>query len=162
MVTAIALFAEQEDLTHLPEDDYEEKFDFGKPESVIFLIDGIGPYRVCDVCILDDPNDDDPHVMGAMSYEQSYGGFLDYTVEEMLPRDLPFGVYVMEGIAGEYHRGDWSWGEDDDMSFYPGTLRPARYREVRDYLGGKSRLMDFWDCLRTHLLFLWGGYHEHT
>lgn len=133
----------------------EPEFDFDKPESVIFQVDGTGPWKVTDVCIMDDPNDTRPHVLGAMSYDNDYGSFIDYTVDGMIPKNIPFGFYVLEDVTGFYSHGDRSWGEDDDMDFYPGRLRPARYYEVRPYLGGKSRLVDLLICLKTHLQCLW-------
>lgn len=68
------------------------------------------------------------NIIGAASYEQSYGGFLDYTIEGLI--DCPGeGWFVVEGITGCYHKGD-GWMTDDDMDFYCGKVRPATPEEI--------------------------------
>lgn len=115
-------------------EEVEEKFDFKSPEDV--LIEVVGPH------------DDNPEnlnwknwsiesctiirskkgVTGAASYEEEYGGFLDYTIEGMT--DCPGeGWFVVVGITGYYHRGD-GWETDDDMEFYYEDFRPATADEI--------------------------------
>ena len=48
---------------------------------------------------------------GAAEYEQEFGGFLDYTIADMLDLDTPEGFYVMEGFTS-YYSTDY-WGEVD-------------------------------------------------
>lgn len=68
------------------------------------------------------------NIMGAASYEQSYGSFLDYTIEGMI--DCPGeGWFVVEGVTGAYHKGD-GWMIDDDMDFYFVKVRPATPEEI--------------------------------
>ncbi len=40
------------------------------------------------------------------------------------------GTYVVEGITGEYIRGNWSWGEDDDESWDFKEIRLATPEEI--------------------------------
>jgi hypothetical protein len=48
---------------------------------------------------------------GGAEYEQEFGGFLDYTVVDMLDLDTQEGFYVMEGFCSYYSK-DY-WGEVD-------------------------------------------------
>lgn len=84
---------------------------------------------------------DDP--AGAASYEYSEGGFLDYTLEDILEPLQP-GAYVVEDITAVYHRGQSMWESpaptDDDMEFYCGNVRPATLEEIADQYG-----VSFWD-----------------
>lgn len=40
------------------------------------------------------------------------------------------GHYVIEGITGQYIRGDWAWGEDDDETWEFASMRPATDVEI--------------------------------
>ncbi|TDW20458.1 hypothetical protein EV128_12588 [Rhizobium azibense] len=67
-------------------------------------------------------------VTGAASYEHSYGGFLEYTIQGLI--DPPGeGWFVVHGITGQFHRGD-GWMTDDDMSFWHQGVRPATPEEI--------------------------------
>lgn len=39
------------------------------------------------------------------------------------------GLYVVEGITGTYHRGNWSWGDDDSEDWEFERIRKATWRE---------------------------------
>ena len=112
----------------------EEVFDFTSPEAV--LIEIVGPHDdnpanlkwenwSIECCTVIDGEDG---VTGAASYEVSYGGFLDYTVEGMIecPGD---GWFVVEGVTGYYHKGD-GWMTDDRMDFYYERVRRATPEEI--------------------------------
>lgn len=75
---------------------------------------------------------ENPEKDGAASYEISYNGLFDYTLEDML--ECPGeGVFVVEGVTGYYTRGD-GWMTDDDMEFYFETVRPATQQEIDENL----------------------------
>jgi len=131
----LKLVQEIVELEHIESNTNEEVFDFSAPEDV--LIEVVGPH--------DDngPTDDWKNfsmetchvirgkegVTGAASYDASYGGFLDYTLQNMI--DVPgVGWFVVEGITGEYHKGD-GWMTDDDMTFEFKTVRPATDEDMK-------------------------------
>lgn len=113
----------------------EERFDFSVPETILFEIVG--------------PHDDNPTnldwknwsietctviggkegVTGAASYQREYGGFLDYTVQNMIDCPGKEGWFAIENVTGYYHKGD-GWMTDDDMELYIGGVRPATADEV--------------------------------
>jgi hypothetical protein len=67
-------------------------------------------------------------VIGAAEYERTEGGFLDYTIKDMI--DPPGeGWFVIVGVTATYHRGD-GWMTDDNMSFEHQTVRPATPDEI--------------------------------
>lgn len=119
-------------------DDDPEKIDFSSPEDVLIEIVG--------------PHDDNPEnlkwdnwtiesctiingalgITGAASYEQSYVGFLDYTIEGLVECPGTPGWFVVEGITATYHKGD-GWTTDDDMDFYCNGIRPATLEEKEIY-----------------------------
>lgn len=74
-----------------------------------------------------DPDD----IVGACSYDQSYGAGLDYVIRTEIeyPGD---GLWVLEDVTAIYSQGD-GWEIDDDMQFYPGQLRPATIEEIIMY-----------------------------
>ena len=39
-------------------------------------------------------------------------------------------AYVVEGVYGVYHKGDWFWGEDDDEDWYFDKVRLATETEI--------------------------------
>ena len=41
------------------------------------------------------------------------------------------GTFVIEGIIGQYHKGNWSYGEDDNVSWDHTKIRLATRREIR-------------------------------
>ena len=43
--------------------------------------------------------------------------------------DAP-GWWVVEDVVGTYHRGDWTWGEDDDETWEYGRVRRATFGEM--------------------------------
>ena len=111
----------------------EEVFDFSSPEAVLILVtadddaDWTLPnwtHHSIEIATVIDGKD---AVTGAASYEVSYGGFLDYTIEGMI--DCPGdGWFVVEGVTGCYHKGD-GWMTDDRMDFYYERVRPATAEE---------------------------------
>lgn len=66
---------------------------------------------------------------GSAFWIQEGEGF-DYWINEYIDLELP-GFYVIEDVHGYYHRGNWSWGEDDDVDWYFGNVRRASREEVR-------------------------------
>lgn len=112
--------------------EYKEKFDFSSPEDVLIEVilnkPETGPptwdahsIETCTIIGCDD------EVTGAASYEQSYGGFLDYTIDGMI--ECPgSGWFVVVGITGDYVKGD-GWMTDDNMYFYHESVRPATEEE---------------------------------
>lgn len=121
--------AKQED----PQD--KEVFDFDSPEDVLIEIiedgfnqHGYGGWKGHSIETCEIIGSANPDVTGAASYEKSYGGFLDYTIEGMI--DFPGeGWWVVEGITGVYTKGDWGF-TDDDMRFYHKSVRPATEEEI--------------------------------
>lgn len=68
------------------------------------------------------------NVMGAASYEQSYGSFLDYTIQGLI--DCPgAGWFLVKDITATFHKGD-GWMTDDDMDFACREVRPATPDEI--------------------------------
>lgn len=117
----------------------EPKYRFSLPEDVIFWVEhdpDMEPSKydrswsqklIHDVRVLhydSDPED----VVGACTYDDSYGAGLDYLIRSEIsyPGD---GIWVLEDITAVYNRGD-GWETDDDMDFYPGQLRPATIEEM--------------------------------
>lgn len=114
-----------------------ERFDFSMPENVLIHVleddlyngadvDWMG-FRIEDCVIMGDGP-----VIGAASYEQSYGGFLDYSIQGMIACPKAEGFFVVEGITGTYHKGD-GWMTDDDMDFDYVGVRPATEEEIALY-----------------------------
>lgn len=116
-------------------DSEEPQFDFSSPEDVLIeviedeLASRAGGYwngfsiEVCTVI------GGAEGVIGAASYEAEYGSFLDYTIAGLI--DCPgTGWFVVEGVTGEYHKGD-GWMTDDDMDFYYENVRPASEEEIK-------------------------------
>ena len=123
------------ELTAIEADEHEQKFDFSCPENILFEIVG--------------PHDDDPAnlnwrnwsfevctviggkegVTGAASYDQEYGGFLEYTVQGLIEHPGKAGWFVVENVTGTYFKGD-GWGTDDDMDFYFEGVRAATPDEI--------------------------------
>lgn len=55
----------------------------------------------------------------------------DWWLDELVEFPDGGGVFVIEGVTGEYHRGDWAWGEDDDESWEFTYMRRASDEEIR-------------------------------
>lgn len=116
------------------EPDHEpEKIDFNSPEDVLIEVVHNGNLtEVADwkqLCIESTTvlNGADG-IMGAASYDHAYGGFLDYTIQDMI--ECPGeGWFVVEGITGNYIRGD-GYTTDDDMDFDYKSVRPATAEEI--------------------------------
>lgn len=114
-----------------PEQEEEEIFDFSSPEDVLIKVvqgdnDKWGGFSIDEYNVINRAN---PSVTGAASYEMSYAGFLDYTIEGMI--DPPGeGWFVVEGMTGYYSRGD-GYTSDDDMEFYYEKVRPATEEEIK-------------------------------
>jgi len=68
-------------------------------------------------------------VIGAATYETEFGGFLNYTIMDMIDPPQAEGFYVLVGVTGQYNKGD-GWMTDDDMDFFHETVRPATAAEV--------------------------------
>lgn len=113
--------------------DEPEKFDFSSPEDVLIeIVPYEGVVRPTDwshasiesCTVLSNAK----RVLGAASYDNIYGGFLDYTIQDLI--DCPgAGWWVVEGITGCYIRGD-GYATDDDMDFYCTGIRPATVDEI--------------------------------
>ncbi|TFZ80944.1 hypothetical protein [Candidatus Macondimonas diazotrophica] len=119
------------------EDDSDDvQYNFDRPEDVLVKVidDGEfpnrdwGKYRIDDLYILT-PLSEDGYA-GAASYEQEYGGFLDYAIMGALPAPDAPGIYLISGITATYHCGD-GWETDDDMEFHIPPMTPATPEEYR-------------------------------
>ena len=114
-------------------DEDPEPIDFSSPEDVLFVVTVsdtfIGPpsWKEADIESTTVINGKDG-VMGAASYEASYGSFLDYTVMDMTqcPGE---GYWVVENVTADYHEGD-GYSTDDDMRFHCGAVRRATPQEI--------------------------------
>lgn len=115
---------------------FEPTFDFNSPEDVLI-----------EVCQNDEGNQGRSHwsgwniesctiisgaegVIGAASYEAEFGGFLNYTIMDLIDPPQAPGFYVVVGVTGVYHKGD-GWTTDDDMDFYYKEVRPATADEIK-------------------------------
>jgi len=78
-------------------------------------------------------------VIGAATYETEFGGFLNYTIMDMIDPPQAEGFYVLVGVTGQYNKGD-GWMTDDDMDFSHESVRPATAAEVAllDYTRGPT------------------------
>lgn len=119
-------------------DNWEEEpvFDFSSPEDVLIHI--IAEDRCfqrsedwkgfsIEGCTILNGKDG---IIGAASYEDGYGGFLDYTLEGLIDCPRKEGFFVVEGVTGVYYRGD-GWTTDDDMEFDYKGVRPATPEEEK-------------------------------
>lgn len=123
------LISEQDD-----DPEGEEVFDFTIPEDVLIEVvpfaciearEGRWPGFSIESCTVIRGK---TGVTGAASYEQSYGGFLDYVIEDLI--ECPGeGFFVVEGVTGNYTKGD-GWMSDDDMSFDYKLVRPATPEDI--------------------------------
>lgn len=130
----------------LPSEDeeYEPTFDFSIPEDVILEVieeprcfrSGWKKFSIDYVTVAYG----DDHKEGAASYESSYSGFLDYTLEGIVDEPTREGIFVIEDVTATYHRGD-GWTTDDSMDFYCGDMRPATMEEILSVWCGGT---DFW------------------
>lgn len=124
-----------ENLIPIPVEDDTEVFDFSSPETVIFEVIGpdesfVGPpsWKQCFIEAVNVIDYANPNVTGAASYELSYSGFLDYTIQSLI--DCPGeGWWVLENFTGYYSKGD-GWMTDDNMEFYCGEVRRATPDEI--------------------------------
>lgn len=118
------------------EDEYQEKIDFNHPEDVIVFIEesegnwGYGEWKNHSIAYCDVIQKDDV-IMGAASYDACYGGFLDFTMQDLIDDPKP-GWFVVENVTGVYHKGD-GYMTDDDMDFYCKKVRPATKEEIEKY-----------------------------
>lgn len=122
-----------DDLVLFDQPEPEPKFDFSSPEDVLIEViceneahmgAPIWTDHFIDTATVINGKDG---VTGAAGYEEAYGGFLDYTCRDLI--DCPGeGWWVIEGVTGEYHRGD-GYSTDDDMSFGCKGFRPATEEE---------------------------------
>jgi hypothetical protein len=114
--------------------DEPEVFDFNSPEDVLIQVtaeedaDWTLPHwkkHTIETCTIIRGKEG---ITGAASYEQSYGSFLDYTIQDMI--DCPGeGWFVIVGVTAVYHKGD-GWMTDDDMDFDYTDVRPATAEEI--------------------------------
>lgn len=118
----------------IQECEQDEVFDFSSPEDVLIHIlaedrlfqrskDWKG-FSIEGCTILNGKEG----VTGAASYEYSYGGCLEYTLEDIIDCPRKEGFFVVEGVTATYHKGD-GWTTDDDMDFYYVAVRPATPEE---------------------------------
>lgn len=109
------------------EDESEEEFDLPKysDEGYIFVkiisVDPNPEYYRYELEVLE--------YTGSAFWIQEGEGF-DYWCNEHLDIELP-GFYVIEDVSGHYYRGDWSYGEDDDVDWYLGNVRRATEEEIK-------------------------------
>lgn len=117
---------------------FKEVFDFSSPEDVLIYVTkdtcdreksgGWKNFRIEEWLVINCSN---PDVTGAASYEQCYGGFLDYTIESLI--DCPGeGWFVVEKVTGHYFKGEWGF-TDDDMDFYFENVRAATKEEIEQH-----------------------------
>ena len=134
-MSPLSIYGLEEDLMKpIQEEEVKEVFDFNSPEDVlIYVLHNPGyntgewkDYQIEECTVIGRANDE---VTGAASYEASYGGFLDYTIEGMIDCPKKEGYYVVEGVTGHYTKGD-GWETDDDMDFYYENVRPATEEEI--------------------------------
>lgn len=105
----------------------KEKFNFSSPEDVLIEVwrDGISIQIEIHEIVSQDPD-----VIGAAQYEQSYGGFLDYTILDLIGKNtIQDGWWVIQGMTADYIRGD-GYTSDDDMVFHYKSLRLATQEEI--------------------------------
>jgi hypothetical protein len=141
------------DLTPIPiadtrEEEDEERIDLKSPESILVWVvrvdDGDGRtsyapwscYSIEHTIILSGA----PGVTGAASYEGSYGGGLDELAENLIEEPAE-GWWVVEGITGEFYKGD-GWSTDDDMDFYCTGIRPATPQEIYENMTTEEMLSE--------------------
>lgn len=130
-------------------EDCEPDFDFKTGEDAIFEVIWLGEdgsrswshgfwkdHQIEDSMVLG--KRDDP--IGALSYDQSYGAGLTYTLESMVDVPGP-GVYIIEGVTCTFHKGD-GWITDDDVEFEYFDVRPATIEETFD--GSIFPKVNFW------------------
>ena len=110
----------------------EPEYDLASPEDVVIsVIDGahfckgLWPnYQIEGTYVIKGGN-------GAASAEWAHGGFLDYTIEEMVDEPKEPGFYVIEGITATFHKGEWGFTEDE-FEFAFQSIRPATPDEVAE------------------------------
>ena len=107
-----------------------EKIDLTNPEDVLIEVIGEGDldwknYTIESHTVI---RSRDQNTMGAASYENAYGGFLDYTIQGLI--DCPGeGWFVVNEITATFHKGD-GWTTDDDMDFDCGEVSVATADEI--------------------------------
>jgi hypothetical protein len=115
-------------------DPFEERIDLTSPEDVLTEIDYDGStyekfswngFAIVSTTIIGG----DEEFMGAASYEQAYGSFLNYTIEDLIECPKRLGWFVVRGITGHYSKGD-GWSTDDNMEFYYEYVQPATQKEI--------------------------------
>lgn len=117
-------------------DEYREVFDFNSPEDVLIQVEkteisaASNGWSKLGFCITGATVISGKEgVTGAASYEQSYGSFLEYTLENIVDCPKKEGWYVVEEVTGAYFKGD-GYTSDDDMDFYCKGIRPATEQEI--------------------------------
>lgn len=113
----------------------DETYDFSHPENVLIQVvkseNGFTwkGFKIEHATVMASFEDT---VSGIASYEQSYGGFLEDRMEEIIDCPYKEGFYVIVGVTGAYFRGD-GWSTDDDMDFYCEDVREATAEEIADW-----------------------------
>lgn len=113
--------------------DEEPVINFASPETII--IEVIGHTDADQTCPIWDKHQintvtiigGEEGVMGTASYEQAYGGFLDYAIID--GADCPGEGWFVTEVSGYYTVGD-RWMTDDNLDFYFGHWRPATPEEI--------------------------------
>lgn len=112
------------------DDEPDDVFDFSSPEHVIVELipdeNATKGFTIDECCVIWAANND---VVGAASYDDCYGGFLDYTIKDLVEFPSKEGWFVVENVTGEYYKGD-GYTIDDDMRFYYTGVRPATQEEI--------------------------------
>jgi hypothetical protein len=123
-----------DELTQAETADEKPTFDFSSPEDVLIgVVRDNGPFSngdwqgwTIESCTVIYGKDG---VIGAASYENSYGSFVDYTIAGMIDCPKAEGFFVVVGMMAVYHKGD-GWTTDDDMDFFHEAVRPATEDEI--------------------------------
>lgn len=101
----------------------DNPYDLSFSEDVLIEVDydarAPGNWAIVHTHILREPGDP----LGPMSYENNEVGLLHYTLKDIIPKQEP-GIYVVEDVSADVHKGD-GWLTDDDIHFTYHRVRPA-------------------------------------
>ena len=103
------------------------RIDLSHPEDVLVFVDDDRSVTIAAVF------SENREIMGAASYDDTYGAGLDYTVKELIDAVDRVGWMVVVGVTATFIKGDM-YTTDDDMRFQCRTIRDATDDEKRPYL----------------------------
>lgn len=104
--------------------DWEEDIPaYSEPGRILFWLQPtpLDSYQY-EIEVLDFDHSSVWHIEQGVGFRYWIDGHVDLELE---------GYYVIEGITGQYHRGDWSAGEDDDETWDFKSCRRATEEEIR-------------------------------